>query len=252
MIVTFTDFGVGGPYVGQMLGVLAREAPGIERVDLMRDAPNFDPRASAYLLAALAHEFPEGTVFLCVIDPGVGGRRRPLVVRADGHWFVGAGNGLFEIVARRASSSEWWEILWRPERLSASFHGRDLFAPVAARIARGETLSAPWAGHLPDTAERRPDWPDDLPAVIYVDGYGNVVTGLRWESSGISAGSAAGVEAGGRIVRPARTFSDVPEGEPFCYENSNGLLEIAVNRGRADVTLGLGIGSQVSVREACA
>ncbi|MHA1114521.1 MAG: SAM-dependent chlorinase/fluorinase, partial [Alphaproteobacteria bacterium] len=133
MIALFTDFGAAGPYTGQVKAVLAQDAPGVPVIDLIADAPACDPRAGAYLLAALAPEFPPGTVFLCVVDPGVGGPRAPLIVEADGRRFVGPDNGLFEIVTARHR-----RIDWRPARLSTSFHGRDLFAPVAARLARAE------------------------------------------------------------------------------------------------------------------
>ncbi len=232
MILLYTDFGYAGPYVGEMKAVLAGMAPGVPVVDLMHDAPVRDPRAAAYLLAALAPRMPAGAVVLAVVDPGVGGPRDPVMVEADGRWYVGPGNGLFEIVMRRARSMRWWTIDWRPERLSASFHGRDLFAPVAALLARGERPAAsPRAADL----GRYPEWPDDLAEVIYVDGFGNCMTGLR----------AAGLAASGRLLLHGRgiaragTFADVPAGEALWYENSAGLVEIAVNQGRADELLGL-------------
>ena len=135
MIVLFTDFGLQGPYTGQMKAVLHKLAPGIQVIDLFADAPVGNPKASAYLLAAYAAWFAAGTVFLSVVDPGVGGSRPPIILEADGRWYVGPGNGLFELVARRAPSSRSWHIDWKPERLSAGFHGRDLFAPVAAMLA---------------------------------------------------------------------------------------------------------------------
>jgi S-adenosyl-L-methionine hydrolase (adenosine-forming) len=138
MIVLFTDFGLHGTYTGQLKAVLHQMAPGVPAIDLFADAPVGNPKASAYLLAAYAVWFPVGTVFLCVVDPGVGGRRPAIVLEADGRWYVGPGNGLFELVLRRAAKTRSWDIDWRPEHLSASFHGRDLFAPVAAMLARGE------------------------------------------------------------------------------------------------------------------
>ncbi|MFQ5765703.1 MAG: SAM-dependent chlorinase/fluorinase, partial [Rhodospirillales bacterium] len=136
MIVLFTDFGLDGPYLGQVKAVLYRDAPGIPIVDLFANAPAHDPKRAAYLLAAYAPAFPAGTVFLAVVDPGVGGARAAGVLDADGRWYVGPENGLFALVQRRVEAPpRWWEIRWRPERLSATFHGRDLFAPVAARIA---------------------------------------------------------------------------------------------------------------------
>jgi S-adenosylmethionine hydrolase len=242
MIVLFTDFGLEGPYVGQMKAALLREAPGVPVIDLFADLPPFDPQAAAYLLAAYAREFPAGAVFLCVIDPGVGGARRPLILEADGQRFVGPDNGLFEIVRRRAAHAAAHEIRWRPERLSASFHGRDLFAPAAARLARGLSLkTAP----LRADAIARPEWPDDLARIVYVDRFGNAMTGLR---ASIATGTATLV-AGSRELDHARTFGDVPEGGAFWYENANGLIEIAVNQGRADRALGLTPGDPVELRD---
>jgi S-adenosylmethionine hydrolase len=236
MIVLFTDFGLAGPYTGQVKAVLHRAAPGVAVIDLFADAPR-EPKFSAYLLAAYAAWLPVGSVFLDVIDPGVGSDRAAVIVEADGRWHVGPENGLLELVARRASSVRCWEITWRPAALSASFHGRDLFAPVAALLARGE--SPPGKER---TLARRSDWPDDLPAIVYVDGYGNAITGLR--AAALPEG--ARLAAAGRTLPRARTFSDVPPGEAFWYENSNGLAEIAVNGGRADAVLGLAVGSEIA------
>ncbi len=242
MIVLFTDFGLEGPYVGQVKAVLHREAPGVPVVDLFHDAPAHEPELAAYLLAAYTGEFADGTVALCVVDPGVGSAGRgAVIVRADGRWYVGPDNGLFTIVARRARSARWWDIAMPGGRVSATFHGRDVFAPAAARLARGED---PPGG--PRDAPPPPDWPDDLPRVVYIDRFGNTMTGLR--AAALADGQ--GIEAGGRLLPRARTFSDVPRGQPFWYENANGLAEIAVNRGRADAELGLGVGAPVIVREA--
>ncbi|SRR5581483_6419305 len=240
MLVLFTDFGLAGPYTGQMKAVLARESPGIPVIDLFADAPSRNPKAAAYLLAAYAAWFPAGTVFLCVVDPGVGGARAAVALEADGRWYVGPANGLFELVRRRATSARLFEITEQPTDLSASFHGRDLFAPAAARLARGER---------PQMVERDPafgrqaHWPDDLAEIVYIDHYGNAMTGLRASTMPTSGFLVAG---GTRIER-ARTFSDMPAGTPLWYENSNGLAEIAVNLGRADEALGLRLGTPLSV-----
>jgi S-adenosylmethionine hydrolase len=240
MIVLFTDFGLEGPYTGQVKAVLYRTAPGVPVIELFADAPAGRPKPAAYLLAAYGVWFPPGTVLLAVIDPGVGGARAPIIVEAAGRWYVGPDNGLFELVLRRAESARTWEILWRPQTLSASFHGRDLFAPVAGRLARGEHPT-----HEPRAPEigRHGDWPDDLPEIVHVDRYGNAVTGLRADLLPREARLAVS----GRVLKHARTFSDVPAGEAFWYENSNGLAEIAVNAGRAADALQLVIGSPVAV-----
>jgi len=178
--VLFTDFGLDGPYTGQMKAVLHQMAPGIPIIDLFADAPVGNPKPSAYLLAAYAAWFAAGTVFLCVVDPGVGGTRPAIILEADGRWYVGPGNGLFELVQRRARTTRSWDIDWKPEHLSASFHGRDLFAPVAAMLARGEP--PPGRPHQ-DKSDRQADWPDDLGEIVYIDHFGNAMTGLRQPNS---------------------------------------------------------------------
>jgi hypothetical protein len=240
VIVLFTDFGLAGPYTGQVKAALAQAASGVPVIDLFADAPVGNPKAAAYLLAAYSTWFPAGTVFLCVVDPGVGGERPPVAVEADGRFFVGPGNGLFEIVQRRAASVRSWQITWQPPRLSATFHGRDLFAPLAATLAQGE----PVPGDLRDPSwSRRPDWPDDLAEVVYIDHYGNAMTGLR--AGAVPADVRLSVAR--RVIDAARTFGDRRPGEVLWYENANGLIEIAVNQGRADRALGLAIGTPVSI-----
>jgi len=240
MIVLFTDFGLEGPYTGQVEAVLCRTAPGVPVVGLFADAPAGKPKPAAYLLAAYGGWFPAGTVFLAVIDPGVGSQRLPVIVEADGRWYVGPDNGLFELVMRRAKGARIWEILWRPETLSASFHGRDLFAPVAGWLARGER---PAHQPRPPKIGRHADWPDDLPEIVYVDRFGNAMTGLR----GSLLPQGVRLVLSGRELKRGRTFSDVQPGEAFWYENSNGLAEIAVNSGRAADALRLEIGSPLAV-----
>jgi hypothetical protein len=240
MIVLFTDFGVAGPYIGQVEAVLHQSAPGVRVIQLFADAPRGRPKPSAYLLAAYASWFPTGSVFLCVVDPGVGSARKGLIVEAEGKLYVGPDNGLFELVLRRARNPRAFEITWRPQELSASFHGRDLFAPVAGRLARGEE---PTALARPFPPYAHPDWPDDLAEIIYVDHYGNALTGLR----GDQVMPTARLVAGEHSLPRATTFSAVPEGAAFWYVNSNGLAEIAVNGGRADEALGLALGSEIRV-----
>jgi hypothetical protein len=239
MIVLFTDFGLAGPYTGQMKAVLRREAPQTEIIDLFADAPAGNPRAAAYLLAAYAAWFPPGTIFLSIVDPGVGGARAPLMIEADHRWYVGPENGLFELILRRAQNIRCYEITWHPPMLSASFHGRDLFAPVAAMLARAERPRV-----RAREAIRQPQWPDDLAEIVYVDHYGNAMSGLR----GSTLPGGATLILGDKIrVIHAATFSAVPEGSAFWYENSNGLVEIAVNRGRAADQLHLAIGSTLTI-----
>ncbi|BAV34559.1 hypothetical protein SCL_2271 [Sulfuricaulis limicola] len=258
MIVLFTDFGLNDPYVGQMHAVLACEAPGVPVIDLFHAVPAFNIRAGAYLLPAYARDFPPGTVFVCVVDPGVGSARRPLMLQADRRWYVGPDNGLFEMVRRRAAEHECRVIHWCPPQLSASFHGRDLFAPVAARLARGEIPDSEPVSHFPERRSTESllvrgegpgsgpveiSWPDDLAEIIHIDHYGNGISGLR--ASTLSTEQA--IRAGGEVLKYARVFSEVPPGAAFWYENANGLIEVAVNGGSAAARLGLRPGDPLSL-----
>lgn len=242
MILLFTDFGLAGPYQGQVKAVLYRAAPKVPVIDLFADAPAANPKAASYLLAAYAPEFPHGSVFLCVIDPGVGSDRRAVLARADERWFVGPDNGLFHAVLDQADTVDAWEITWRPERLSTSFHGRDVFAPVAADLARG---------HFPEGVaaiepeELKRNWPQDLAEVIYLDHFGNAITGLRAEA--VADGTRLAID--GEALDWARTFSDVPPGQGFWYENANGLVELAVNQGSAAERYQLTVGSPLRLIE---
>ncbi len=216
--------------------VLRQSAPDVGVINLMCGAPSGKPRPSAYLLAAISSSFPVGSVFVCVVDPGVGGGRRPVVLKADERWFVGPGNGLLNMVAKRAEQVQWWTIEWRPKKLSTSFHGRDLFAPIAARLAKNGDMSGLRPNDGPDLSA----WPGDLLEIIYIDHYGNAMTGLRYGASL----KEKRLVINDHVVSEADTFCSVPVGQAFWYQNSIGLVEIAVNQGRADEHLGLGIGNE--------
>ena len=237
-IILFTDFGPTGPYLGQIESVLRLIAPAAPVINLLSNAPAANPRASAYLLAALRSSFPENSIFLAVIDPGVGSERKAVVLGADGQYFVGPDNGLLNTVAVHSQKTQWFEITWKPEHCSMTFHGRDLFAPVAAKLANNaiEGLLLPIS--KPDLS----DWPEDLLEVIYFDYYGNAMTGLRFHA-GLAGRS---LTVNGKIIAPADTFSAVPEQKAFWYKNSSGLVEIAVNKGSAQQQLSLELGAHIS------
>lgn len=237
-IVLFTDFGSADVYVGQVKAVLARHAPGAEVVDLLHDVPAYSVRAGAHLLDALKDFFPAGSVFLAVVDPGVGSVREALILEADERHYVGPDNGLLSVIGARAVKRRWWRILRRPRALSESFHGRDLFAPVAALLAAGKLTHGEREEIVTPATELGAN---DAAEIIYIDHYGNACTGLR-------AGSApreAILVAGGSRLSYARVFYAAPRGVGFWYKNSYGLVEIAVNLGSAAQLLGLSIGDEV-------
>ncbi len=239
-IVLFTDFGSDDLYVGQVEAVLDRYAPGVRVIHLLHDAPAFNVEASAHLLAAVATKLPKGHVFMGVVDPGVGTERGAIVMRADGRWFVGPDNGLFSVVGARAAARQFWQVTQIPAAAAPSFHGRDLFAPMAAAVA---------ADDFPNSSVRAVSGLQvtlgaaDLPEVIYLDHYGNAFTGQR--AAGVP--TTARVAVAGHEVPHARVFSAVARGEAIWYENSIGLVEISVNQGSAKQVLGLSVGDAVSV-----
>ncbi len=239
MLVLFTDYGFTDPYVGQVKAVLAQHAPGVPIIDLMHDVPAFNAHAGAHLLAALIDPFPPGSVFLTVVDPGVGTPRETLVMQADGRWYVGPDNGLMSLVAARADTARYWRIAWRPERLSVSFHGRDLFAPIAAWLAKGPLTTDKLTPIAAPTVQFDPA---DLPRVIHIDRFGNAWTGVR---GALMQGAQLMVK--GKPLPHHRVFAEAPKGTAFWYVNSAGLVEIAANRASAAELLGLAIGTPVSL-----
>lgn len=257
MIVTLTtDFGISGPYVGQLKGAILSLAPSATIVDISHGIPPQDIAAGAMLLGDVWRSFPDHTVHLAVVDPGVGTGRRPIVVMSRGHFFVGPDNGLFTHAIRGDGACEVRAIdnanLWGPRR-SSTFHGRDLFAPVAARLAMGLDLATigpvvtdPVLLRLDDPVVNA-DRSQILARIISIDPYGNVITNVtkKWLSQ-------FGQERSWRVVcEPVgllpirRTYGDASPGDPLALWDSQDRLEIAVSMGSAAAHLNLAIGDQV-------
>ena len=234
-IMLFTDFSWQGPYVGQMIAAIAATAGETPVISLMHDAPRMRPDLAAYLLAAVARDLPDAACVVAVVDPGVGSARRPLIVETDRATFVGPDNGL---MSRLPGIVRVSVIDWQPSRLSATFHGRDLFAPVAARLATTNTVPKTPAA-IDDMVGA--DWPMHRDEIVYIDGYGNLMVGRMLED----VSEINGLRIGDEQLTNAGTFSDVPAGGAFWYRNSLGLLEIAVNGGSAAERFGLALGDKI-------
>ena len=236
VILLFTDFGSSDPYVGQVRLVLQRAAPGVPVVDLLNDLPPFQVRPAAQLLAALAAWMEPGDVALAVVDPGVGTPRAAVAINSRGRWFVGPDNGLLSVVAARDGCDGIWHLPTPPHPISATFHGRDVFAPIAAHLAL-RTDSVPT---LEPTRLTIDFGAADLAEVIFVDHYGNAMTGLR------NVPPNAVFTVGGVPLPQARTFADVPVGRAAWIINSLGLVEIVVNEGSAARLLSLRVGDPIA------
>lgn len=253
-IVTLTtDFGLADGYVAAMKGVLLSRCPAARLVDVSHEIAPGAIAAAAFVLGQAAFHFPAGTVHLVVVDPGVGSARRGLACEIDGHRFVCPDNGLLHWAARGRSVRAF--ALERPERWraepSAVFHGRDVFAPVAAFLACGGEL-AELGGELAGDSLVELALPPPARAgegssatVVHVDRFGNLITDLRVDAS--LAGRAR-VEIADRTVPFARTYSDVEPGELVALRGSSGLLEVACNGGSAARVLGAAVGLVIILR----
>ncbi|NVK18258.1 MAG: SAM-dependent chlorinase/fluorinase [Methylocystaceae bacterium] len=242
MIVLFTDFGTTGPYMGQMRARIQDLASKEQIIDLMVDAPAFNVSASAKLLAGLVKPMPKEAIYVCVVDPGVGSDRRALCIKTQYGWFVGPDNGLFEYIIRNDSSSMVYEIIWRPDELSSSFHGRDLFGPVAAMLASQQEFEKNLIDK--DTLVELDD-KDEPGQVIYIDCYGNCWTDI--DATTLSKSDL--IIYNGIEISFSRVFSDTAVGTLFWYVNSSGFVEIAKNQGHGAQQLNIALGSRFTIKK---
>jgi len=256
LITLLTDFGAEDAYAGTMKGVIAALAPRARVIDITHGIPPQDVVAGGLRWSAAAPFFPRGTIHVAVVDPGVGGEREILAVRAGAAFFLAPDNGLIGFVDDRFGVEEavWVrrKQLFLP-RVSRTFHGRDILAPVAARLSLGlplRSLGPPARSFvpspLPAVHKTRTREGIRLEGVIVdVDNFGNCITNISSGEQG--AGKLCDVRVGKwRFPALRESYSMVPSGKPLAIVGSTGFLEIAVNCGRADRTLGLGRGRRVA------
>lgn len=246
ILTLLTDFGTADGYVAELKGVLLASVPDATVVDATHAIAPQDIEHGRLTLARYWRRFPEGTVHLAIVDPGVGSSRRALAVASEGRFLVGPDNGVLS-PALLASDTRV-VALPVPAWASPTFHGRDVFAPAAAQLARGESLDAlgtsvndPIVRRTP-VVRRREDGAL-VGEVITIDRFGNAVTNLV-------PGHAAGtlVEVSGRLLPLVRSYADARDRNPIALSGSTGLLEIAVPDGSAARELGLLRGDAVVLR----
>lgn len=257
LITLLTDFGTRDAYVGVLKGVIATLAPGVPVVDLTHEIPPQDVMEGGYVLREAYPAFPPGTVHLAVVDPGVGTDRRAVAIESGGHRFVGPDNGLFSLVLGEDPPDAIVTLdrphAWRTPDISATFHGRDVFAPVAARLAAGAALAdvgtpgAPlrvlrWGQPIADADSVRG-------TVVHIDRYGNAITNVTADDvHSRMDGRAVKTIASGTIVRGlATTYADREPGDPLVLVGSSGYVEIAVRGGNASRLLGIDRGTGVTL-----
>ncbi len=252
-LVLLTDFGTADHYTGVLHAVIERDAPGAARIDLTHEIPPGDVWAACFMLRAAWPHLPPDAVVLAVVDPGVGTGRRAVAVEAGGRWLVAPDNGL---AAAPGPPGRVIDLDARAMGLpepSATFHGRDLFAPAAARLARGDTPGSLGTEGPSDLVPAPLPEPVREPggsvrgAILHVDRFGNAVTNVpaAWFPGPVE------VRCGDATVRiRVRIYGDAPADTPVVLAGSSGLLEIAVAGGSAADHLGLGRGDTAIVRSA--
>jgi S-adenosylmethionine hydrolase len=256
LVALLTDFGLQDHYVGAMKGAILSACPEATLVDVTHEVPPHDVAAGALALDAAYRHFPPGTVFVAVVDPGVGSERRPVAVQAGRWLFVGPDNGVFTYVLDAEPTARVRLIANAPlfrERPSPVFHGRDLFGPVGALLAAGlafeevgpAVTDAVRLG-LPPKARTAEGWEG---AVLHVDRFGNLTTNiLESDLAALGEGGTLEVWLGSEILPLVRSYSDVGPGRPCALVGSSGRLEIAVRLGRGATLPGAGVGARVLVR----
>jgi len=258
IIALTTDFGERDPYVGMMKGVILSINPRARIVDITHGISAGSILEGSTIIKEAYRYFPPGTIHVGVIDPGVGGERRPIAVASKNHFFVGPDNGLFwPVIAedRLADVIHLTEKRYWMDAVSSTFHGRDIFAPVAAHLSKGidlflmgEKIDDPVALAYPLVSREQDRLVGD---VIRVDYFGNLITNITTEDlSGFLSSEGLSVAIGGLVLKGIHTtYTDVSEGEPLALIGSSNVLEIAVNRGSARADLGdeCRIGAKVTV-----
>lgn len=255
IVTLLTDFGEGS-YVASVKGVLLSITRSIQIVDITHSLMMGDVGPAGYVLSHTSRYFPAGTIHLAVVDPGVGMDRMPLIVRADGHYYVGPDNGLFGEVLRTAVEVNAFHVREEKclsERISPTFHGRDLFAPVAARLAGdvdpnalGDTIAT--ADLIPSPIPTPIRTRNDLTGqVVWVDSFGNLMTNLTEDMvKEWSGNDAYRVVIGWEQIHDLiRTFQDTHQGNLACLFGSWSTLEVVVSEGSAATRLGVSIGEPV-------
>ncbi len=253
MIALLTDFGTRDPFAGILKGIIAGINAGANVMDITHEIPPQDIRRAALVLGDSYRYFPKGTIFVCVIDPDVGsGLRRPLCVQAGEHFFIGPDNGTFTVpITEHPNATRLWEITSSKYLLpvrGSTFHGRDIYAPVAAWLSKG---IEPWelgpeAGcpvliELPVPVRRGGVTTGEI---VMIDRFGNAITNIRARDI---EGSEIVVTVKGRAVGMVKHYSDATDGKPHALLNSEGRLEVFVYLGDAVAALGLGLGDEVTV-----
>jgi S-adenosylmethionine hydrolase len=239
-IVTFTtDFGLSDSYVAEMKASVLKENPDCTLIDVTHSIPPQDVVAGSITLQRAIAAFPPRSIHVAVVDPGVGTRRRLLIVKINRQRVLCPDNGLITWAWRMHEDAKAYELTWRPEQASETFHGRDIMGPVAGMLSRGKPTKAlaqriddPMLLKIAPATSKRGE-------IMHIDRFGNAITNI------VGTARTASVRAGRKTFGIHRTYSAVPRGKPVAVIGSSGLLEIAIRDGNAAKALGLRVGHEV-------
>ncbi|AEA13316.1 hypothetical protein TUZN_1856 [Thermoproteus uzoniensis 768-20] len=255
MIALLTDFGTKDYFVAEMKAVILSINKDEVVVDITHEIPPQDIRSGAFVLWRAYKWFPRGTIFVAVVDPGVGTARAPILLRTRNYFFVGPDNGLLSLAAEEDGVEEAYRITAQLPSASSTFHGRDVFAYTAALLSKGVPPGYLGVRIADYVRLERPEAVKDggvlRGQLIYIDRFGNVFTSIdeKLVKEIAEFGDRLCVKISGRVyeMRFLRSYGYSEVGEPILLINSEGFLEIAVNRGNAAEKLGLKVGEQVEV-----
>jgi hypothetical protein len=261
IITLTTDFGLRDPYVAEMKAVILNIKPNAKIIDITHEIEKFSIRMGAYVLASAAPYFPKNTIHVVVVDPGVGTKRKPIIIKTKNAYYIGPDNGVLVLAAKNEGILHVYEISNREvmlPKLSDTFHGRDIFAPAAAYLANGTPLSqfGPEIHHIvvPEFTNVVKQKDKVTGEILHVDGFGNLITNIsKRELKLMDVNETVNIRLKGRRLKLklCKSYASVKPGEPLAIIESHNFLEISVNQGNASERFNVKVGDKITLYRFC-
>lgn len=261
IITLTTDFGLRDPYVAEMKAVILNIKPNAKIIDITHEIEKFNIRMGAYVLASAAPYFPKNTIHVVVVDPGVGTKRKPIIIKTKNAYYIGPDNGVLVLAAKNEGILHVYEISNREvmlPKVSDTFHGRDIFAPAAAYLANGTAL-ARFGPEIHDIVV--PEFTKVVKQkdrvtgeILHVDGFGNLITNIgKRELKLMDVNETVNIRLKGRKLKLklCKSYASVKLGEPLAIIGSHNFLEISVNQGNASERFNVKVGDKITLYRFC-